>query len=151
MAKVIRSDDEGHRKVQIAIPKVSKAVDEIVGQDYEIVEHNLGRITDDMECEEIQEGMVSIRERLRKANERILKWEAENKYWRDCQPIQQLHQEALLQDSGSNIEEISAQLHKIKDWINDIIQDEKIFFPSSISIFKSLVAIRDKFKTFEGE
>ena len=53
VAKVIRSDDEGHRKVQIAIPKVSKSVDEIVAQEYEIVEHNLGRITNDMECEEI--------------------------------------------------------------------------------------------------
>ena len=51
VAKVIRSDDEGHRKVQIAIPKVSKVMDGIVAQEYEIVEHNLGRITDDMECE----------------------------------------------------------------------------------------------------
>ena len=44
----------------------------------------MGRITDDMECEEIQEGMVSIRERLRKVNKKIVKLEAENKYWRDC-------------------------------------------------------------------
>ena len=29
-SKVIRSNDEGHRKVQIAIPKVSKVVGEIV-------------------------------------------------------------------------------------------------------------------------
>ena len=35
---------------------------------------------DDMEYEEIQEGIISIRERLRKANERIIKLEAENKY-----------------------------------------------------------------------
>ena len=53
MAKVIKSDDDGHRKVQIAIPKVRKVVDEIVAQKYEIVEHNLGRIMDDIECEEI--------------------------------------------------------------------------------------------------
>ena len=53
VAKVIRSDDEGHRKVQIAIPKVSKAVDEIVAHEYEVVEYDLGRITDDMECGEI--------------------------------------------------------------------------------------------------
>ena len=53
VAKVIRSDDEGHQKVQIAIPKVSKAMDEIVAQEYEIVEHILGRIIDDMEWEEI--------------------------------------------------------------------------------------------------
>ena len=46
VAKVIRSDDDGHRKVQIAIPKVSKVTDEIVAQDYEIVEHDLERITD---------------------------------------------------------------------------------------------------------
>lgn len=59
-------------------------MDEIVAQEYEIVEHDLGRITDDMECEEIQEGMVSIREKLRKENERIVKLEAENKYWREC-------------------------------------------------------------------
>ena len=52
VAKVIRSDDDGHRRVQIAIPRVSKAADEIVAQEYEI-EHDLGRITDDMECEEI--------------------------------------------------------------------------------------------------
>ena len=32
VAKIIRSDDEGYWKVQIAIPKVSKAVDEIVAQ-----------------------------------------------------------------------------------------------------------------------
>ena len=126
VAKVIRSDDEGHRKVQIAIPKVSKVVDEIVAQEYEIIEHNLGRIIDDMEYEEIQEGMVSNRERLRKANERIIKLEAQNKYWRDCQPIQQLRQAALLQDNGSNIEEISAQLREVKDWTNDIIQNGEI-------------------------
>ena len=65
VAKVIRSDDDGHLKVDIAIPKVSKSVDEIVAQEYEIVEHNLGRIMDDMECEEIQEGVASIREKLR--------------------------------------------------------------------------------------
>ena len=53
VVNVIKSDDEGQRKVQISIPKVSKVVDEIVAQDYEIVEHNLGRIMDDMECEEI--------------------------------------------------------------------------------------------------
>ena len=29
VAKIIRSDDDGHQKVQITIPKVSKAVDEI--------------------------------------------------------------------------------------------------------------------------
>ena len=53
VAKVIRSDDDGRRKVQIAIPRFSKAADEIVAQDYEIVEHDLGRITDELECEEI--------------------------------------------------------------------------------------------------
>ena len=79
MAKVIRSDDDGHWKVQIAIPKVSKAVDKIVAQEYEIVEYDLGKIMDDMESEEIQEGMVSVREKLRKTNERIVKLEAENK------------------------------------------------------------------------
>ena len=83
VAKVIRSDDDGHQKVQIAIPTVDKALDEIATQEHEIVEHNLGRNTDDMECEEIQEGIVSIREMLRKANERIIKLEAENKYLRD--------------------------------------------------------------------
>ena len=51
-------------------------MDEIVAHEYEIVEHDLGRIMDDMECEEIQEGMVSIKERLRKANETIVKLEA---------------------------------------------------------------------------
>ena len=66
--------------------------------------------------------MASIRGNLRKANERIVKLEAKNKYWRNYYqeaylPIQQLHQAALPQDSGSNIEEISAQLHEIKDWI----------------------------------
>ena len=55
---------------------------------------------DHMECEEIQKGMASVREKLRKANEKIVKLEAKNKYWRNfCQeaypPIQQLHQEAL--------------------------------------------------------
>ena len=30
VAKLIRSDDDGHRRVQIAIPRVSKAADEIV-------------------------------------------------------------------------------------------------------------------------
>lgn len=88
MARIIRDDSNGHRKVQIAIPTVNKAVDEIAAQEYEIVEHKLGINTNDMECEEIQEGIASIRERLRKANERIVKFEAENKYWRDCQPIQ---------------------------------------------------------------
>ena len=53
VAKVIRSNDEGHQKVQIAIPKVSKTEDEIVAQEYEIVEHNLERIMNDMECEVI--------------------------------------------------------------------------------------------------
>ena len=53
VAKVIMSDDDGHRKVQIATPKVSKAVDEIVAQEHEIVEYDLVRITDDMECEEV--------------------------------------------------------------------------------------------------
>ena len=43
-------------------------MDEIIAHEYEIVEHNLGRITNGMEREEIQEGMVSIRERLRKEN-----------------------------------------------------------------------------------
>ena len=28
--------------------------------------------------------MASIREKLRKANEKIVKLEAENKYWRNC-------------------------------------------------------------------
>ncbi len=70
MAKVIRSDSDGNRKVQIAIPIVNKALEEIATQEYEIVEHNLGRNTDDMECEEIQEGMVSIKERLRKQMKR---------------------------------------------------------------------------------
>ena len=95
--------------------------------------------------------MVSIRERLRKANERIVKLETENKCWGDCQPIQQLHQAALLQDNESNIEEISAQPHEVKDWIHAIIQDGQNFLPSFISTFKSLVAIRDKFKAFKGE
>ena len=95
--------------------------------------------------------MVSIRERLRKVNEKIVKLEAKNKYWRDCQPIQQLHHAALPQDSGSNIEETSAQLCEVKDWIIDIIQDGQNFFPSFISTFRSLVAIRDKFRAFEGE
>lgn len=83
VAKVIRNDEDGHRKVQIAVPKLSKAVDEIVAQDYEIVEHDMGRITDDMECVEVQEGIASIRERLRKANERVAELEIESKYWRD--------------------------------------------------------------------
>ena len=48
------------------------------------MEHDLGRITDDMECEEIQEGMASIREKLRKANEENARLKAENKYWRNC-------------------------------------------------------------------
>ena len=108
VARVIRSDNDDHRKVQIAIPTVNKAVNEIVAQEYEIVEHNLGRNTDDMECEEVQEGITSTREMLRKENERIVKLEAENKYWRDSQPIQQLHQAALPQDSGNNSGEISA-------------------------------------------
>ena len=70
--------------------------------------------------------------------------EAKNKNWRDCQPIQQLHQAAALpQDDGSNIEEISAQLHEIKDWISEIIQDEQKFLPSFILTFRSLMAIRD--------
>lgn len=137
VAKVIRSDNDGHRKVQIAIPTASKTLDEIAAQEYEIVEHNLGRNTDDMECEEIQKGIVSIRERLRKANERIIKLKAENKYWRDCQPVQQLHQAALPQDSRSNIEEISAQLHEVGDWIHDTIQDGRNFLLSLISTFRS--------------
>ena len=78
--KVIRSDDDGHQKVQIATPRVIKAGDEIVAQEYKIVEHDLGRITDDMECEEIQEDMASVREKLRKENKKIVKLEAENKY-----------------------------------------------------------------------
>ena len=53
VAKEIRSDSDGHRRVKIAIPTVDKALDEIAAQEYEIVEHNLGRNTDDMECEEI--------------------------------------------------------------------------------------------------
>ena len=69
VAKVIRSDDDHRQKIQIAIPRVSKAADEIVAQDYEIVEHDLGRITDELECEEIQEGVASIGEKLRKTNE----------------------------------------------------------------------------------
>ena len=44
------------------------------------MEHDLGRIMDDMECEEIQEGMASVREKLRKENKKIVKLEAENKY-----------------------------------------------------------------------
>lgn len=151
MAKVIRSDNDGHQKVQIAIPTIEKALDEIATQEYEIVEHSLGRNTDDMECEEIQEGIVSIRERLRKANERIIKLETKNKYWRDCQPIQQLHQAALPQDNGSNIEEISAQLHEVRDWIHDTIQDGQNFLPSFISTFRSLVIVRNKFRIFEEE
>ena len=82
--------------------------------------------------------------------------EAENKYWRNCYlgaypPIQQLHQAALPQDSGSNIEELSAQLREIKDWIHGIIQDGQNFLPSFVSTFRSLVALRDKFRTFEEE
>ena len=46
VAKVIRSDSDGHQRVD-------KALDEIAAQEYEIVEHNLGKNTDDMECEEI--------------------------------------------------------------------------------------------------
>ena len=82
MTKVIKSDDDGYQKVQIDIPKVSKVLDEIVAWEYEILEHDLGRIIDDMECEEIQEGMVSVK-KIEEANERIVKLEAENKYWRN--------------------------------------------------------------------
>ena len=129
VAKVIRSDDDGRRKVQIAIPRVSKAADEIVAQDYEIVEHDLRRITDKLEYEEIQEGVALIGEKLRQANEENARLRAENRYWRNCNqgaypPLQQLHQESLLQNNESNIEDISAQLHEIKDWIHDIIQDD---------------------------
>ena len=124
-------------------------MDEIVAQEYETVEHNLGRITDDMECEEIQEGIISIKERLRKENEKIINLEAENKYLRDCQPIQQLHQAALPKDSGSNIEEIPAQLREVKNWIHDTIQDGRNFLPSFISTFQSLVTIRNKLRIFE--
>lgn len=81
---MIISDNDGCRKVQIAIPIVNKAADEIAAHEYDIVEHNLGRNTNDMECEEVHEGIASIRERLRKANKKIVKLEAENKYWRDC-------------------------------------------------------------------
>ena len=75
-------------------------------------------------------------EESRKANEKIAKLEAENRYWRNCYqgaypPIQQLHQAALPQDSRSNIEEIPAQLREIKDWIYGIIQDGHDFLPSS--------------------
>ena len=58
-------------------------MDEIVAQDYEIVEHDLGRITEELECEEIQEGMASIGEKLRKANEENARLRAENRYWRN--------------------------------------------------------------------
>lgn len=100
--------------------------------------------------------MVLVRKKLRKANERIVKLETENRYWRDCyrgacQPIQQLHQAALPQDSGSNMEEISAQVQEIKGWINDIIQDGRKFLPSFILTFRSCVSLRDKFRTFEEE
>ena len=84
VVKVIRSDSDGHRRVQIVVPTVDKALDEIAAEEYEIVEHNLGRNRDDMECEEIHKGMVSVREKLRKANERIVKLEVEKKYWRNC-------------------------------------------------------------------
>lgn len=151
VARVIRSDSDGYRKVQIAIPTVNKAADEIAAQEYEIVEHNLGRNTDDMECDEVQEGIASIRERLRKANEKIVKLEAENKYWRDCQLIQQLHQAALPQDSRGNSEAVSAQLHEVRGWIFDTIQDGRNFLPSFISTFQSLVTVRNKFRLFEEE
>ncbi len=126
MAKVIRSDDDDRRKVQIAIPRVSKAADEIVALDYEIVEHDLGRIINDLECEEIQADTTSIGEKLRKENEKIANLEAENKYWRNCYqgaypPIQQLHHVDLPQDSGSNTEDTTTQLREIRDWIHDII------------------------------
>ena len=100
------------------------------------MKHDLGRITDDMEREEIQECMASVRKKLRKANEKIVKLETKNKYWRNCYqgaypPIQQLHHAALPQDTRSNTEDISAQLHEIKDWIHDIIQDGRNFLPLS--------------------
>ena len=53
--------------------------------------------------------------------------------------------------SMSNIEEISAQLREVKDWIHATIQDGRNFLPSFISTFRSLVTIRDKFRMFEGE
>ena len=55
-----------------------------MAQEYEILEHILGRNMDDMECEEIQEGIGSIRERIRKEIERIEKLEAKKIYRRDC-------------------------------------------------------------------
>ncbi len=75
-----------------------------------------------------------------------MKLKAENKYWRE-----QLHQATLPQNRGSNIEEISTQLREVKDWIHDTIQDGRNFLPSFVSTFRSLVAIRDKFRIFEGE
>ena len=81
--KVIRSDSDGHQKVEIAISMVSKALNEIVAQEYDIVKHDLGTKIDDIECEENQEGIISIKERLRKENERIINLEADKKYWRD--------------------------------------------------------------------
>ena len=121
MARVIRDSSDGYRKVQIAVPRVGKALEEMALQDYDVVEHNLGRITNDMECEEVQEGVASIKERLRKANERIKRLEAENRYWRDSQPIQQLQQTALPQHSGSNTEDASAQLNEVKRWISNVV------------------------------
>ena len=60
VAKVIRNDDDGCRKVQIAIPRVSKVADEIVAGEYEIVEHDLGRITDKLECEEFRKAWLQL-------------------------------------------------------------------------------------------
>ena len=52
IAKVIR-DSSGTRKVQIAIPKGDKLKDDVRVQDYEIVEHELGTTTREIEYEEL--------------------------------------------------------------------------------------------------
>lgn len=104
-----------------------------------------------MECEEVQEGVASIRERLRKVNERIEKLESENRYWRDSQPIQQLQQAALPQLSGGNTEDTLAQLNEVRKWISNVMRDGREFLPSFVSTFQSLLAARNKFRAFDAE
>lgn len=37
VARVIRDSSDGRRKVQIAVPRVGKALEEMVVQDYEVI------------------------------------------------------------------------------------------------------------------
>lgn len=63
---LIQKDDVGFRSVQVDVPKVDKAIEDITLGDYEITTINLGPTTKEQEVQELDDLVKRIKKRLEK-------------------------------------------------------------------------------------